>query len=826
MTMKKKLVVSTVAASLVFSSLAGLPVSTKGLLEKLGVGAEVAQAATPGLNTIVNELNKVHSYVWTDDEKASISQARAQLNNLGNNAEDTALVSEVTTRINSKLSAVEDPSEFDQLSDANILKLFSALNVFFTVEAIEENTEEGTSLADALVSKELRPVIKQLAKLGGSSKEDLSVQDAADFAIAVEAALKAQLADKDFDNLAKLATDVQAMKDIIKAAVDSVMNNKALKFSTVLSNIGITVDDVAAVTNKIVAAVDPKREAATTIALALLRSEANTTFARTSDYIENSQTQNYQFTILGKTLPNILVWTSSNANIAVAYVEDSGKIKTTQTGTGSVTTTLEGKIVAPGTLLDNKVLVRQTVTSAYNPVKNNNNKGGGGGGGGGIVTSPVNQASNNAQSTLSSIKDQLKNASEEKRQQLIEQARAAVAETIAQITQIDLSSSIAANGDKGVAKLDTAALVQQIQEIAAESQKLFDALKEIDPDAAPSKLELTLNLGDITVKTLEIPLAKELLAAAKDNGIDKIAVSIKGVTLALDPRTFSADTTLTIGKKDADAATSVTQLPVASGVFEFEFSSNGAAVTNFSSPVEVRLAVADPSKFDTEKLVLAKIVDGKLEFYGGKYNAKDRQFNGKRKSFSTYTVVENNVVFNDTASVKAWAGRQIEVAAAKGILEGRGDNEFVPNGTVTRAEFAKMIVKTFGLEDASATENFSDVNDNDWFKPYVAAAVKSGLVNGREEGKFDPNGQITRAEMATIAARALQSVNGAKAASDVDAALKAFTDADSIHESLKAGVALSVGEGIIVGEDNNKFNPNADSTRAQAAVVIYRLLNK
>lgn len=299
---------------------------------------------------------------------------------------------------------------------------------------------------------------------------------------------------------------------------------------------------------------------------------------------------------------------------------------------------------------------------------------------------------------------------------------------------------------------------------------------------------------------------------------------MNGLSLVVSPAEFGADTTLKVTNQDTSVATSVTQLPVASGVYEFEFASGGSKVTSFNKPVEVTIPVPNSDKFDTELLSLAKIVDGKLEFYGGSY--ANGAFKGVRNSFSTYTVVENQVSFEDTASVKAWAGRQIQVAAAKGILEGRAENAFDPNGFVTRAEFAKMIVKTFALENGNATENFDDVNDTDWYKVYVASAVKNGIVNGKEAGKFDPNGKITRAEMAVMSSRALSLKGVSITPTKVDEALKGFTDSNEINSSLKNGVALAASEGIIIGEEGNVFNPNANSTRAQAAVVIYRLLNK
>src|SRR5690606_32502953 len=131
----------------------------------------------------------------------------------------------------------------------------------------------------------------------------------------------------------------------------------------------------------------------------------------------------------------------------------------------------------------------------------------------------------------------------------------------------------------------------------------------------------------------------------------------------------------------------------------------------------------------------------------------------------------------------------------------------------------------FDLGDATAKENFTDVNASDWFASYVAAAAKAGIINGRSDSEFAPNEAVTRAEMATMAARALKLAKGYRDA-DITVSLKAFNDSGDINESLKAGVALAANKGIIIGEAEGQFNPNGNSTRAQAAVVLYRLINK
>jgi len=151
---------------------------------------------------------------------------------------------------------------------------------------------------------------------------------------------------------------------------------------------------------------------------------------------------------------------------------------------------------------------------------------------------------------------------------------------------------------------------------------------------------------------------------------------------------------------------------------------------------------------------------------------------------------------------------------------------FDPGANVTRAEFAKMLAKAAGIHGTSATETFDDVTETDWFQPYVAVLQKWGITNGRGSTKiFAPHEFITRAEIATMIARTLELVNGQKSYSDAAAVLGKFKDQDVIHDTLKAGVAFAADYEIVRGKPGNVFDPNSYATRAEAAVMIYRMIH-
>jgi hypothetical protein len=447
----------------------------------------------------------------------------------------------------------------------------------------------------------------------------------------------------------------------------------------------------------------------------------------------------------------------------------------------------------------------------------------GGGGGGGSYDTPKGPDKTAATAALNEAAKDIAKLLEDKSAGLAK-AVEAIQEALAQAATIDLSATVKISDGKATPTLNASQLgdiFKTVKELADTANK---NLKAAATDAPAVKVIATLDLGTVKADAVNIALAKDVLAKAKESGVQALAIKVNGVVLALDVDQLGAEAAININKLAASALPS-TALAAASDVYSFTFEVDGKAATTFTKPVEIRLPLT-ASGLDQELLSFTKIDGSNLISKGGKYDAAKKLFVVANKSFSTYAVLENKISFNDIASVKDWAGRQIAVAAAKGIIDGREEGAFVPAGNVTRAEFAKLIVKTFGLENATAKETFTDVNVGDWYQPYVAAAAEAGLIDGRADGIFAPNETITRAELATIASRALTKVKSYKAVEAVDTALAAFADADQVNTSLKAGVAFAAEQALVVGQDAGKFNPNAATTRAEAAVVIYRLLNK
>lgn len=816
MTLKKKVVVSSLAVSLALGNLAGLPLSSKGLAEKLGLG--VAHANPVEDSGIVDIIADVHSRL-TEEELASIRAARDKLVSL--NESDLQDVNAIWTKISTKIA---DSKEYDLLEKDHLIGLIKEISFVYDGDA--------TSLYNAITDSDNRAAMAQLAALGGfpGSGNDFKLADAVAFKEAVLAKSNAYFAANKTAAIEAFVSGKASTfaKTALENILTDVLSNKGLKISQLLTNLGITSKDIVADYTALNAKIDTADNAAQmALALGYARSQAEFKIAATGSW--NSVTPTLSF--WGTAIPNsVLTWSVEGENLKVDATNTI-----TYSAPSAATATKSAKLTAK-VLGTSKVLytATQDLTFTYvndNDKSDNGSSGGGhsGGGGGGGGVAPSNNVTApdkaKAQDKLKEVASGLAELLKATSGNGLKKAQEAIENAIRETATTDLSNVVKVEGDVAKPTLDLNKLTGAFQTVNEIAKYGNDQLKAAAPDAKPAKVIATLNLGSVSAKTAQFPLAKDLITKAKENGIEAFAVKVNGVSLTVDLDQLSGDTNVTVIRNDKSAASGATTLAVASDVYDFTFESNGSKLENFSKPVQVRIPVS-VSSVDTELLVFAKLDGGSLVFKGGSLDSSGTVFVANSKSFSKYAIVENKVSFNDIADVKDWAGRQIAVAASKGILEGRGEAQFVPNAKVTRAEFAKMLVKTFGLEDAAATESFSDVSDADWYKPYVASAVKVGLVQGREADKFAPNAFITRAEMATMASRALTTVLEYKKAAGAEEALKSFADAAAIHDSLKDGVALSAGEGIVVGEDGGKFNPAADTTRAQAAVVISRLLNK
>nr|WP_260981977.1 chitobiase/beta-hexosaminidase C-terminal domain-containing protein [Paenibacillus sp. 32O-W] len=196
--------------------------------------------------------------------------------------------------------------------------------------------------------------------------------------------------------------------------------------------------------------------------------------------------------------------------------------------------------------------------------------------------------------------------------------------------------------------------------------------------------------------------------------------------------------------------------------------------------------------------------------------------NGTKKKYTltiyreTPKPTEPVIKFTDIAG--HWAEGFIKHAAAKGIVCGYPDGTFKPDHPVTRAEFTVMLAGALKLKGEDAALTFTDNEQiGEWAKQAVAQAVESGIIEGYDDGSFRPNNRISRAEMAAMIARALKLQLNA----DVSTG---FADNETIPEWARGAVEAIRELGIVDGRGENRFMPNETATRAEATVMLLRML--
>jgi hypothetical protein len=165
-----------------------------------------------------------------------------------------------------------------------------------------------------------------------------------------------------------------------------------------------------------------------------------------------------------------------------------------------------------------------------------------------------------------------------------------------------------------------------------------------------------------------------------------------------------------------------------------------------------------------------------------------------------------------------WGEVYILEAVEKKLVQGYPDGTFRPDQPITRAEFLVMLVKALGLKGGEAALPFTDRDKiGPWAREAVAIAVQEGIVTGYADGTFRPDAYITRAEMAVMIARALGMAVGAEIRT-------AFADDQEIPAWAKGAVEALRQQGIIQGREGNRFSPRDTATRAEAAVILLRMM--
>lgn len=167
----------------------------------------------------------------------------------------------------------------------------------------------------------------------------------------------------------------------------------------------------------------------------------------------------------------------------------------------------------------------------------------------------------------------------------------------------------------------------------------------------------------------------------------------------------------------------------------------------------------------------------------------------------------------------AWYRGAVDYVLQRGYMVGATNNQFNPEGAVTRAQIAQIFYAMNGKPSAGKQPKFSDVSKDAWYAAAVNWAATFGVVSGYLDGSYHPMEFITRQQLATILYKYAQLKGYAAEGEGRGIGLGGYADVQDVGSWAWEAMAWCVHKGVISGS-NIGLEPNAHATRAQIAAIL------
>ncbi len=180
-------------------------------------------------------------------------------------------------------------------------------------------------------------------------------------------------------------------------------------------------------------------------------------------------------------------------------------------------------------------------------------------------------------------------------------------------------------------------------------------------------------------------------------------------------------------------------------------------------------------------------------------------------------VNEEQQLFTDV-SPQMWAYDYIKDLKQRGYINGYEDGSFRPDSSIRREEFIKLVIEALQIKTVESKDLlFIDCDKEQWYYPYIKIAYSNNIINGKGDYTIGIGEDITREDMAVIICRAagIKTVNSEAS----------FTDNEEFSGYSVSAVNAAAANGIIKGYEDGSFKPKNKATRAETAVIIYRVIN-
>ncbi|MFA7196448.1 MAG: Ig-like domain-containing protein, partial [Anaerovoracaceae bacterium] len=258
-----------------------------------------------------------------------------------------------------------------------------------------------------------------------------------------------------------------------------------------------------------------------------------------------------------------------------------------------------------------------------------------------------------------------------------------------------------------------------------------------------------------------------------------------------------------------------------SGQLSITVTVGGRPMTEFDAPVRVVMPVQKEEIRNGQRVIACRYDEGTGTWVplGGKADLDAGTITFRTAHFSDFAAFETVRSFADVTA--AWAKEPVEILASRGLISGTKEGVFDPSRTITRAEFTAIVVRSLYGKPATEKGTFSDVALDAWYADAVETAAVLGIMSGMGKDRFAPLESMTREQLATIAYRLVNQMQNKEPREEVEA--YGFADQNAIAPYAVDGVNYLASKGIMIGSFG-AFDPKANLTRQEAAVVLYRLL--
>lgn len=362
---------------------------------------------------------------------------------------------------------------------------------------------------------------------------------------------------------------------------------------------------------------------------------------------------------------------------------------------------------------------------------------------------------------------------------------------------------------------------------------LLEKAKETEKSGQKSIVELKVDTAaNVASVKVEIPGQDFDKVAAAANTEIKVNADIGTITFnkkaveTINSTGNGGDISIGISKVDAETLSSSIQERIGDRpVYDFSVKAGETQVSSFGGGSATISIPYTAKPGENKNAIVVYYIDdsGKLKTVRGKYDESTNTVTIVTAHFSKYAVGYNEVEFEDVQE-GAWYRDAVAFMAAREIISGIGNGKFDPEGKLTRGQFIVMVMKAYGIDpDTDIADNFGDAGDT-YYTGYIAAAKRLGITGGIGNNLFAPEREITRQEMFTLLYKVLKEL-GELPQTTNGKKISSFTDSGSISEYAKEAISALVEAGIITGS-NGKLAPEATTTRAQMVQTLYNLLAK